>query len=163
MSDEAHLPAEQARAGAAARFPVPHGDGGRPQGPERAPRARPQEAVGLSEPLPAPGRVTRRADYLAANRGLRAPTAGFVLLVRDRADGDASMRVGITVSGKVGGAVIRNRMKRRFRELARAMLPGAGIAGADHILIGRNSGVERDWDLLQADLHKALRKLKARS
>jgi ribonuclease P protein component len=83
--------------------------------------------------------------------------------VRDRTDGDASMRVGITVSGKVGGAVIRNRMKRRFRELARAMLPGAGIAGADHILIGRNSGVERDWDLLQADLHKALRKLKARS
>jgi len=73
------------------------------------------------------------------------------------------MRIGITVSGKVGGAVARNRMKRRFRELARAVLPHAGIAGADHILIGRSTGIERDWDLLQQDLHNALRKLKGRS
>ena len=73
------------------------------------------------------------------------------------------MRVGITVSGKVGGAVIRNRMKRRFRELARAILPDAGITGADHILIGRSGGIERDWTLLHADLEKALRKLKART
>jgi ribonuclease P protein component len=86
-----------------------------------------------------------------------------VLLVRPRGDGEAHMRVGITVSGKVGGAVIRNRMKRRFRELARAILPDAGITGADHILIGRSGGIERDWTLLHADLEKALRKLKART
>ncbi len=88
---------------------------------------------------------------------------GFVLLVRPRADGDPAMRLGITVSGKVGGAVVRNRMKRRFRELARFMLPGAGLTGADHILIGRKEGIERDWTQLQADLDKALRKLKARA
>ena len=73
------------------------------------------------------------------------------------------MRIGITVSGKVGAAVVRNRMKRRFRELARFVLPQAGIAGADHILIGRSGGIERDWTLLQADLEKALAKLGKRT
>ncbi len=69
------------------------------------------------------------------------------------------MRVGFTVTKKVGNAVIRNRVKRRFRELARELLPHAGVAGADHVLIGRNSAVERDFDKLRSDLTKALAKV----
>jgi ribonuclease P protein component len=86
---------------------------------------------------------------------------GFVLLVRKREDGDPAMRLGITVTKKIGNAVVRNRMKRRFRALGRALLPAHGIAGADHILIGRAGGVERDYALLQDELGKALRKLSA--
>jgi len=85
---------------------------------------------------------------------------GFVLLVRDRADGDDAMRLGITVTKKIGGAVVRNRMKRRFRALAREILPEAGFEGADHVLIGRAGGVERPFDQLSAELAKALAKLK---
>ena len=85
---------------------------------------------------------------------------GFVLLVRDRKDGDPAKRVGFTVSKKVGGAVVRNRMKRRFRELARAILPEAGHAGADHVLIGRRAGIERDFALLADELRRALAKLR---
>jgi ribonuclease P protein component len=81
---------------------------------------------------------------------------GFVLLVRDRGDGDAAIRLGITVTKKIGGAVVRNRMKRRFRALAREILPDRGVAGADHILIGRAGGVERDFAQLRGDLEKAL-------
>lgn len=106
--------------------------------------------------------MTRRADFLAANRGLRAPMPGFVLLVHDRRDGDPTPRLGITVTKKIGGAVIRNRMKRRFRALAAAALPEGGIAGADHVLIGRAGGVERDYALLAAQLDKALSRLAAR-
>jgi ribonuclease P protein component len=83
---------------------------------------------------------------------------GFILLVRERGDGDPAMRLGITVSKKVGTAVVRNRMKRRFRALARELLPVRGIVGADHVLIGRPGGIERDFSLLRAELDKALGK-----
>ncbi|MDX3901704.1 MAG: ribonuclease P protein component [Sphingobium sp.] len=103
--------------------------------------------------------MARRADFLAANRGVRAPMPGFVLLVRDRRDGDPAKRVGFTVTRKIGGAVVRNRMKRRFRVLARELLPELGLSGADHVLIGRAGGIERDFALLRAELAKALRKV----
>ena len=81
-----------------------------------------------------------------------------MLLVRHRNDGDALRRVGFTVSKKVGGAVVRNRMKRRFRALAREILPEQGYAGADHVMIGRGSGIERDFGELRQDLVRALAK-----
>ena len=84
----------------------------------------------------------------------------FVLLVRDRADGNPAKRVGFTVTKKIGNAVVRNRMKRRFRALAREILPEGGIAGADHVVIGRAGGIERDFAVLRANFIKAVGKLK---
>lgn len=84
---------------------------------------------------------------------------GFVLLVRPRGDESSAMRFGITVTKKIGGAVVRNRMKRRFRALVRELFPELGVPGADHVLIGRAGGVERDFALLRAELVKALGKL----
>lgn len=83
---------------------------------------------------------------------------GFVLLVRPRDDDDQTMRVGFTVTKKIGGAVVRNRMKRRLRALARELLPTGGIPGADFVLIGREGGIERDFGLLREELAKALDK-----
>lgn len=103
--------------------------------------------------------IKKRSDFLAANRGKRYATPGFVLLVRDRRDDSPAIRLGITITKKVGNAVIRNRMRRRFRALAQEMLADKGKAGADHILIGRDSGIEREFDALRADLVKALGKL----
>lgn len=88
---------------------------------------------------------------------------GFVLLVNERSDGDATIRLGITVTKKIGNAVVRNRMKRRFRSLARDILPTLGIAGADHVLIGRAGGVERDFGKLRDELLKALCKVGEKS
>jgi ribonuclease P protein component len=152
MSDEADLSTEQPRARTPARLPFAHGDAGRPQRDPRPAQPRPQEAVGLNT-------LTRRADFLAANSGKRAPMPGFVLLVRERDDGDPLMRIGYTVTKKIGGAVVRNRMKRRLRALARDLLPESGVRGADHVLIGRAGGVERDFATLRAELVKALGKI----
>lgn len=85
---------------------------------------------------------------------------GFVLLMHPRDDGDPAVRVGFTVTKKIGGAVVRNRMKRRFRALARAILPEQGVAGADHIIIGRSGGIERNYATLGEELRRALAKVK---
>jgi len=98
--------------------------------------------------------LTRRADFLAANRGLRVSRPGFVLLAA-RNDAD-SIRYGITVTKRIGNAVVRNRMKRRFRHLLREILPAEGLPGHDHVLIGREGGIERDYALLRSELVAAL-------
>ncbi|TPG12849.1 ribonuclease P protein component [Sphingomonas oligophenolica] len=104
--------------------------------------------------------MSKRRDFLAANSGKRAPMPGFVLLVRDRRDDDPAMRVGYTVTKKIGNAVVRNRMKRRLRALARDLLPTSGVPGADHVLIGRQGGIERDFAHLKVELAKALAKIR---
>ncbi|GAB5349098.1 ribonuclease P protein component [Alteriqipengyuania sp. 357] len=100
--------------------------------------------------------LTARADFLAANRGLRVPMPGFVLLVRPNEG--RGVRYGITVTKKIGNAVVRNRMKRRFRELLWAQLPHGGLPDHDHVLIGREGGVERDFSSLSDELVRALGK-----
>ena len=86
---------------------------------------------------------------------------GFVLLVRKRDDDDDLVRVGYTVTKKIGNAVVRNRMKRRLRALVRETFPHLAVAGADHVLIGRSSGIERDYATLASELKRALAKLAA--
>lgn len=151
MSDEAHLSAKQSGPRTAARVSGPHGDGRRTCSDSGPPRTRSQEAQRLIT-------ITKRADFLAANAAKRLATPGFVLLIRNRADGDSTKRLGITVTKKIGNAVVRNRMKRRFRCLAHEILTSGGHAGSDHVLIGRAGGVERDFADLRADLLKALRR-----
>lgn len=79
-----------------------------------------------------------------------------MLLVNPLARPDGSQRFGITVTKRIGNAVARNRMKRRLRALAREILPQLGIAGADHVLIGRENGIEREFGLLRQELEAAL-------
>jgi len=104
--------------------------------------------------IPSIRTLTKRADFLAANSGTRNARAGFVLLTRP--NGGEGIRFGITVTKKIGNAVVRNRMKRRFRELLRAALPTAGLPDHDHVLIGRAGGIERDFHLMADELAQVL-------
>ena len=98
--------------------------------------------------------MSKRGDFLAANRGLRVSRPGFVLLALP--NGDRGLRFGITVTKRIGNAVVRNRMKRRFRELLREILPSHGLPAHDHVLIGREGGIERDFAALRNELRAAL-------
>lgn len=100
--------------------------------------------------------MRKRAEFLAANHGIRIARPGFVLLVRTATAPAGTMRYGITVTKRIGNAVVRNRMKRRFRALARELLPTGGIDAADHVLIGREGGIERPFAALRDELTAAL-------
>lgn len=72
-----------------------------------------------------------------------------------------SVRVGFTVSRKVGNAVARNRVRRRLREIARMVIPGQARSGLDYVLVGRQAALARDFATLREELVEALKRLKA--
>jgi ribonuclease P protein component len=76
--------------------------------------------------------------------------------MRPRGDGDPLIRMGFTATKKIGGAVVRNRAKRRLREAARALLPLHGRPGCDYVFIARRETGERPWGLLLDDVKGAL-------
>ena len=107
--------------------------------------------------------IRKRPDFLAANRGKRFVSSGFVLLAFKRRDDHPvaknTIRYGITVTKKIGNAVARNRMKRRFRALLAEILPKYGIAGVDHIMIGRKQNIEPEFAIMKTELEKGLKHL----
>jgi len=111
----------------------------------------------------APGRLKRRPEFLrAAQKGRKAAMHGLVLQVLPR-DDLLPVRLGFTVTKKVGNAVVRNRVRRRLREVARLLLrqspyADGGLVGADLVLIGRDATRTRDFALLMDDLRRGLAK-----
>jgi ribonuclease P protein component len=103
-------------------------------------------------------RLRRRQDFVAAAKALHAAMPGMVVQARNRKD-DGAPRVGFTVTKKQGKAVIRNRIKRRLREIARLHLGAQAQAGFDYVLIGRAQAETRDFGDLAQDLNSALKRL----
>lgn len=88
---------------------------------------------------------------------------GFVLQAAPAPAEDTlpSVRVGFTVSRKVGNAVVRNRVRRRLREVAKLVIPAQARPDLDYVLVGRQAALKRDFATLQRELVEALKKLKA--
>lgn len=117
---------------------------------------------------PALETLKRRAQFVAVAKARRsAATPGLVLQVarageaerRSQGRSGGGLRVGYTASRKVGGAVLRNRAKRRLRAAAAQVLPTHGRAGFDYVLIARDGTHERSFGGLLRDLETALKKL----
>ena len=85
----------------------------------------------------------------------------MVVQARDRADDDSLIRAGFTATKRIGGAVVRNRAKRRLREAARRVLPLHARPGHDYVFIARGGTAVRPWDRLLDDVKSALISLAA--
>ncbi len=103
-------------------------------------------------------RLKRRRDFLAAAAGAKASTAGFVLQEHPRGDG-GPVRVGFTVSKKVGGAVERNRVRRRLREIVRLSAARSLHHGSDYVMVGRRAALDLSFSRLAEDFAGALARL----
>jgi ribonuclease P protein component len=164
MSREEDVPTEQARAQAPPRLSRAHGDQGRPQGHRRPPRAWPQAPVSLIDRrLPVRGararqigRLTKRPDFVAAASGRRFRTERMTVQGRLRERDDLGLRLGLTVTKKVGHATERNRIKRRLRTAAAAAAAGHAKTDIDVVVIGRRDILTADYQILMEDLRRAL-------
>jgi ribonuclease P protein component len=105
-------------------------------------------------------RLRQRSEFLAAATGAKAPVTGFVLQALDRRE-DGPVRVGFTVSKKVGNAVERNRVRRRLREVVRLAPPDRMRIGHDYVLIGRRAALDLPFARMIEDLERALRRVHA--
>ncbi len=110
-------------------------------------------------------RLKNRRDFLRLAKGRKWITPGLIVQAAPRppigADRAAPrcLRVGFTVTKKVGNAVERNRVRRRLIASTRALLPQYGKCGVDYVVIGRRATLTRPYERLLDDLKGALIKL----
>ncbi len=108
--------------------------------------------------------LKHRRQYLAvAAMGLKKPMPGLVLQIKPPEEGsDTAIGVGLTATKRTGGAVERNRIKRRLRRVIAAVLPEYGRRGCQYVVIGRKATLRRPIQLLTEDLKTALEVLHKR-
>ena len=113
----------------------------------------------------APQRLRHRYEFLRVARGgQKCAMPGLVLQVCKQQSPDPkkspeNIRIGFTVSKKVGNSVTRNRARRRLRAAANIVIQKYAVEGHDYVMIGRSLTTKRDFEALVADLKKGLQKL----
>jgi ribonuclease P protein component len=109
------------------------------------------------------GRLKTRAEFLHVRGGARFTAPSLVLQARPRLDGETEdakiARFGFTATKGLGGAVVRNRARRRLKEAVRVAGPSHAMAGYDYVLIAREGTVQRRFTELIKDLERALAKV----
>ena len=103
-------------------------------------------------------RLKQRADFVAASAGARAASPAFVVQSRHRSD-DGPVRVGFTVTKKVGNAPERNRVRRRLRELVKRLDVISMRPHHDYVIVGRRAALDRGFETMFNDLRSALIRL----
>jgi ribonuclease P protein component len=121
----------------------------------------PEARADAEGPKPAVSRLKRRKDFQRAARGRRARLEAFTLQANRRAPPAPTTtdrlgaRVGFTVTKKLGGAPLRNRIRRRLKEALRLTANLETRDDHDYVVMAQKEALARRFDLLQADFARA--------
>ena len=111
----------------------------------------------MSQPI----RIKKRKLFIhIAHQGFRVVAGGMV--VQFCPNREEVLRIGFTVTKKLGKAVVRNRIRRRLRELVRTCEPLKELSGLDLVFVGRQSTLNRPYPKLKSDLAFALKEIKTK-
>ena len=102
-------------------------------------------------------RLRRRADFAAAYRSGKVE-GSRLLVVRVRPNGGPKTRFGFVAGKVVGGAVVRNKVKRRLRAACEGLQI---VEGLDIVIGARRTAAEADYAALHRSLVTLLTKAKA--
>lgn len=153
--EQAYFSAQQPSPGEGARVPRPDAHSRRTRYRDGSPRQGPQQALGLTHVLPRAHRITDSFDFRTTMRhGVRRGAGGIVVHTQRTEPRDPA-RFGLIVGKAVGGAVERNRVKRRLRALAATAID-EGLVGTDVVIRALPPARERAFAALDADLRRAL-------
>lgn len=100
------------------------------------------------------GRLKKRSEFLRVRGGRSWRAASLVLQARkrDAENGAGAARFGFTATKRLGGAVTRNRARRRLKETVRAIAGEQARAGYDYVVIARQGALTRKFRDMQKDL-----------
>ena len=153
---EAHVPAKSAPPEEDPRLPRADVDKGRTEGAQAPTRKGAQTSDRLTGRFPRRERLTTSAEFQALfHRGKRIDRPSFLVLWQEA---DHARRVGFAVSRQIGGAVDRNRVRRRLREAYRRAR-GVAPASAAVVVVGKKRVLEIELGALVAELEGAFAKM----
>lgn len=114
----------------------------------------------VDRPGKGPRRLKRRADFVKASKGARVSARAFALQATPQSEtGEAPTRVGLTVTRKVGGAVERNRIRRRLKEVLRLTRDLPLRSSHDYVIVARREALSTRFADLQQELARSLTKI----
>lgn len=100
--------------------------------------------------------IKKRSDFVTISKKGKAFFGRFFILQHLKND-QKQVRLGLTVSKKVGNSVERNRAKRRLRAATSLVLPILGKPGSDYVLIGKRTILKTPFTEIIKDLEKGLK------
>ena len=100
--------------------------------------------------------LPKRADFLRLRSGRKRSGKYFTLQASPSAADGNNIRVGLTVTTKVGNAVVRNRIKRRLRSAVGQVFAAVGCPGHDYVIIARRPTLRAEFSALLNELTVAL-------
>lgn len=109
--------------------------------------------------------ISARRDFVSANHNSKKfITSCFILLARTRPDDHPAKpqaRFGFTVTKKIGGAVTRNRVKRRLREATKRLAIQHSHEKNDYVIIARHKAIDCEYSVLERDMEFAFSRIHA--